>query len=118
MQTKAEAEIWARAWLDTRNTHDVEAALQFYSEDVEYISPFTRRILGAHEGLIRGKVQLRDYFIDALNAFPEVVFELEGVYCGVEGVIVLYRSIQGLHAAEVMTLNEEDQVVKSVVYYR
>ncbi len=118
MLTKPEAELWVRRLLETWNTHDIDAAMQFYREDVEYVSPFAARMLKVPGGVLHGKARLRAYLGEVLEAFPEAHFELHDVFCGAQSVVVVYGSAVGLQVAEVLTLDENDLVIKSITHYR
>jgi ketosteroid isomerase-like protein len=118
MRTKSQAEEWAQSWINTWNTRDVEAAMAFYCEDVEYVSPFVARMYDVADGTLRGKALLRGYFEEVLAAYPETQFELFDVFVGVQSVVLFYSSIQGLKAAEAITLDENDCIAKSITHYR
>jgi ketosteroid isomerase-like protein len=85
--TKSEA--IAREWVQAWNRRDLESLLSHYADDVEFRSPLAARLLDDKSGMIRGKQNLREYFVKALAAFPgDLGIEFLGVYQGVESVIV------------------------------
>ena len=49
------ADEWVRAW----NSHDVEAVLAHFHDDVVFTSPVAARVLPESMGVVRGKSALR-----------------------------------------------------------
>lgn len=115
--TEALAHQFARDWLEAWNRHDLEGILAHYAEDVEFTSPFVAKLTGEAQGTLRGRTALRQYFAKGLTAFPDLKFELQQVLVGVDSVTLLYRSVNNLLAAETMTLNERNQIVRVQAHY-
>jgi len=107
------ASDWIAAW----NAHDLDAILEHYSPDVEFVSPFAVRLLGDPSGTVRGVAPLRDYFARALEAYPDLRFELFDVLEGASGVTVDYLSVNGLRAAETMQWDGEGRVTRVLAHY-
>ncbi len=74
-------------------------------------------LTGAADGMLRGKPALRDYFAGGLRAYPALKFELLQILRGVQGFTLMYRSVDGLLAAETMTFGAGDKIVRAEVYY-
>lgn len=89
---------WVRAW----NAHDVEAVLTHFHDDVVFSSPVAARLLPETGGVVRGKGALRDYWVTALAALPDLHFEVVGVYTGQSVVVINYRNQQGVLVNEVL----------------
>jgi|UniRef100_A0A7C3WGH3 hypothetical protein len=117
MLNPAEAERIARDWLKAWNSHDLEAILSHYAEGAELTSPFVVQLLGNPAGIVRGKENLRMYFSLGLSMFPDLHLELIRVFTGVNSLVVYYRGINETLAAEVMVLNPEGQVIKTMAHY-
>lgn len=115
--TRDSAEQLAVAWMDAWNGHDLDRILSHYADDVEFTSPFVRRVLGSEEATLRGVEALRDYFGRALTAFPELRFELYQVLVGANSVVLYYRSVRDLFAAETMELDGEGKVRRVLAHY-
>lgn len=107
------AEDWIAAW----NRHDLDAILRHYASDVEFTSPFVTALSADASGTIRGRDALRTYFHKGLTAYPELQFDLIGVLPGVGSLVLYYRSVQGLLAAEMMTVNDEGLIQTVRVHY-
>lgn len=117
MITMAAAERFAREWAVAWNSHNLEAIMAHYDEAVESISPFAAKSLGNPAGKVKGKENLQAYFAKALDAFPDLKFEIIKVFKGVSSIVIYYRSVKDLLAAEVFVLNDRDRVVQVLAHY-
>ncbi len=70
--SEAGAEVFARSWADSWNSHDASRIAAHYSEDVEYHSPFVARLTG-NEAL-HGRTAVEDYATAALERYPDLHF--------------------------------------------
>ena len=111
------AEQVAREWVEAWNSHDIEAIMSHYADDVELTSPLVVRLLGDPSGTVRGKENLRSYFEEGLAANPDLGFELCRVLAGVESLALCYRSIGGRRASETMVLDSRGKIVRVLVHY-
>ena len=104
---------WIAAW----NSHDLERILTHYSDDVELVSPFVAKLIGAGESAVRGKPALREYFSRGLKAFPALRFDLIRLNEGVRSCVVEYSSVDGLRSAELMEFDDEGKVRRVLAHY-
>ncbi len=96
------AQAFAKQWIAAWKRRDLELLLSHYSEDVEFRSSLAARLLGDPSGTVRGKENLRTYFVKALAAFPgDLEIELVAVYQGVDSIVVLFE-VKGRKGAEFM----------------
>lgn len=107
----------ATEWIASWNRHDLEAILGHYADDIEFTSPFVSKLTGVESGTLVGKPALREYFRKGLEAYPDLRFELTQVLVGVRSVTLLYRSVNGLDASEVVTLTDAGKIFRAVVHY-
>ena len=112
-----EAERFARDWIEAWNSHDLEAILAHYADEVELTSPFVVQVLGDPSGTIRGKDNLRMYFAMGLSMFPDLSFYLIQAFTGVSSLVLHYRSVNDTMAAEVMVLNPSGKGIKVMAQY-
>ncbi len=68
-------------------------------------------------GMIRGKEKLRTYFEKGLSSYPDLHFELFEVLTGVNSLVVYYRGINNLLAAEAMVLDKEGKITQVFAHY-
>jgi ketosteroid isomerase-like protein len=87
---------WERDW----NAHDLDALLAHFAEDVVFTSPVAAQLLPDCDGVIRGRDALRDYWSRALGLIPDLRFVVEGVYAGIDAVVINYRNHAGNRVCE------------------
>ena len=93
---------WAEAW----NSHDLDALLSHFSDDVLWTSPVAAQIVEGSDGVLRGKVALRAYYAEGLRRTPELHFEVVGVYRGVNILVINYRNQRGALVNEVLSFDD------------
>ncbi len=104
---------WVQAW----NAHDIEAVLQHFHEDVVFTSPVAAALLPESAGAVRGKPALRAYWNLAVQRAPDLRFAVEGVYEGIDTIVITYRNQNGALVNEVLTF-DGDLVVEGHGTYR
>ena len=107
----------AQGWFEAWNCHDLEEILSHYAENVEFQSPFITKLLDDPSGKIVGKEALRAYFAQGLQAYPDLHFEPIQTLLGLDSVVLYYRSVNQLLAAELMVLNEQGLVIQVKAHY-
>lgn len=107
----------ARDWIDAWNNHDIERIMSHYSDAVQLTSPLASRILGPGHSTVIGKPALRSYFLQGLEAFPDLRFNFWAAYPGQQSVVVHYESVRGLRAAEFMRVDASGRVCEVVAHY-
>ncbi len=107
------AEHWVAAW----NAHDLDSIMAHYEDAVELTSPVAARLLGAADGKVVGKKNLRAYFQRGLAAYPELQFHLVDVLWGVDSVVLYYTNQSGNRTAEFMELSADGKVARVVANY-
>jgi ketosteroid isomerase-like protein len=100
------AQRFATEWLNAWNEHDLEAILSHFSDDVVFTSPIAQRIVEGSDGVIRGHDQLRAYWSEGLRLNPDLHFEIEDLYLGVETLVINYRNRSGGLVNEVLTFRD------------
>jgi hypothetical protein len=94
------SEQWVGAW----NAHDVEAVLKHFHEDVVFTSPVAAKLLPQTAGVVHGKPALRHYWTQALQRIPDLRFVVEGVYQGVDTIVIAYRNQDDNLVCEVLRI--------------
>jgi len=94
-------EKFAAAWREAWNSHDLDAILAHYTDDVVFTSPAAQRLVGG-DGVLRGKDGLRAYWRNGLDLIPNLHFEVEAVYAGVDTIVINYRNQAGNLVCEVL----------------
>jgi ketosteroid isomerase-like protein len=92
------AASWAKAW----NAHDLEQVLSHFAEDAVFASPVAAQLIDGSDGVLRGKVALRDYWAQGLRRIPDLHFTVLDVYVGLSAVVINYRNQKGARVSEVL----------------
>jgi hypothetical protein len=108
---------FADAWIAAWNSQDLDNIMEHYSDDVEFSSPFIVKLSGESSGNLRSKQDLRLYFQKGLEAYPDLHFELLSVLIGVDSIVLHYRSVNNLMAAEVMYFDKNGKVSRVSAHY-
>lgn len=87
-----DATAFAQQWVQSWNAHDLEAILRHFHDDVVFSSPVAATLLPGTAGVVRGKEALRRYWTTALQRIPDLRFDVEGVYQGVDTIVIAYRN--------------------------
>jgi hypothetical protein len=101
-----DANGFAAQWAEEWNSHDLEALLSHFSDDVLWTSPVAAQIVEGSDGVLRGKVALRAYYAEGLRRTPELHFEVVGVYQGVNVLVINYRNQRGALVNEVLSFDD------------
>jgi ketosteroid isomerase-like protein len=96
------AQQFAADWVSAWNAHDLEAILRHFTDDVVFTSPLAQRIVEGSDGVIRGKEDLRAYWSEGLRRNPDLHFDVEDLYLGVDTVVIHYRNHSGGLVNEVL----------------
>jgi len=117
MISRTQAEEFAVEWIDAWNAHDLERVLSHYTDEFELSSPFI--ISQEHEpsGVLKGKNKIRAYWQSALARFPDLRFELIGIFSGAQSVAIYYKAVLGKTGMEVFIFDENRKVCRSVAHY-
>jgi hypothetical protein len=111
------ADQLAREWYAAWNAHELDEILAHYADDVEFISPIAERLVGAPDGVIRGKAQLRAYFEKGLATYPSLRFEPMLTLVGCGSIVLHYRSVNDVLAAEMMEVGSDGLIRRVRAHY-
>lgn len=104
---KAFAKDWEEAW----NSHDLNRILSHYTEDVIFQSRKAFSYVGV--GQTQGKEQLRHYWQAALDAQPDLKFEVETIFGGQMMLVIVYRNHKNRRAAETLYFRADGLVERA-----
>jgi ketosteroid isomerase-like protein len=110
------AEAFAQEWVDGWNAHDLERVLAHFSDDVTFTSPVASQLIPETNGVIHGKDALRAYWEEGLRRIPDLHFEIEGLYIGIDALVINYRNQRGVLVNEVLIF-DRDVVVQGYGTY-
>jgi predicted ester cyclase len=115
--TRDEAWNLANHWVAAWNAHDLDLIMAHYEDAIELTSPVAAQLLGASDGKVAGKTNLRAYFQRGLEAYPELRFHLEDVLWGMNSVVLYYTNQKGTRSGEFMELSATGKVARVVAHY-
>ena len=108
---------FAKEWIDSWNSHDLERILAHYADDLEITTPMIKLTLGIDTGILSGKENIRKYWESALKKIPDLFFELKEVTSSINSIALCYKSVMGKIAIEVMFFNEQGKINKVIAHY-
>lgn len=112
-----DAKKFAKEWIDSWNSHDLDDIMKHYSEEIEITTPMLKLAAGIECGSLQGKEQVRAYWQKALIKIPDLHFELIEVTSGIDSVALYYKSVMNKMAVEVMFFDENGLVNKMIAHY-
>jgi ketosteroid isomerase-like protein len=119
MLTKEFAEHFAADWVASWNAHDMERILAHYTDDFEMSSPIIAQVANEPGGVLKGKAAVGAYWRKALEKFPDLKFELEGVYTGAISIVLTYTNVtRGVKVAELFYFTAEGKVYRAAGNYQ
>ena len=108
----AQARRFAASWFSAWNAHDLDAVLAHFADDAVFASPVAAQLLPETYGVLRGKDEIRRYWMVGLARIPDLHFEIENVYAGLSTVVINYRNHTGALVAEVLQVGEDGLVAR------
>ena len=110
----------AKKWLAAFNEHDLEKLLSLYDENAEHYSPKLKVRKPETNGLVVGKAAMRDWWRDAFERLPSLVYQEETITANEERVFMEYTRIvpgeENMKVAEVLEI-KNNLIVASRVYH-
>jgi ketosteroid isomerase-like protein len=107
-----DAVAFSQQWVQAWNSHDVDVVLQHFHDDVVFTSPVAGNLLPETQGMLHGKTALRSYWTAALQHIPELHFVVEGVYQGIDTLVITYRNQDNGLVNEVLKFNDDGLVIE------
>jgi hypothetical protein len=114
---KIDTKKFAKEWIESWNSHNLDDILKHYSNEIEITTPMIKLAGGIETGSLKGKEFVSDYWSKALKKIPDLHFELIEVTEGVDSVALYYKSVMNKMAIEVMFFDENGLVNKMIAHY-
>lgn len=111
---------FAAGWIDAWNRRDVEAVLQHFADDAEFVSPVARDVVGT--AVLTSKEQIRAYWRSALDRIPRLHFSLDHASWddAMRTLTVVYvADLAGRrrHACEIMRFDAAGRQIRGEAFY-
>ena len=118
MVIKEFADDFSKDWLSSWNSHNLDKILEHYADDFSIETPMALKLFPESNGFIKGKNNIRNYWVVGLEQIPDLKFKLLDVLIGVNGLTIYYINIAtNKKSVEVMNFNSEGKVDKVIVNY-
>ena len=104
---------WIAAW----NAHDVKRLLSYCAESFEMSSPLVADTGADISGTIKGREAVGEYWTQTLIRVPASRFELMEVLTGVSSVVILFRTMNGRLAAQVLEFGADGKIVRGAAHF-
>ncbi len=117
MLTEDKARNFAKHWIQAWNSHDLDAIMSHYSENVVLVSPVAAKLLGDPAGTVKGKAALRAYFQKGLEFYPQLKFDLIDVMWGLSSLVLYYTNQNGAKSGEYMEVGQDGKITRVVANY-
>ena len=117
MLTEEFAQQFAEEWLAAWNSHDLNRILSHYSDDFEFASPLIAKMVDGSGCVLVGKQAVGEYWQRALATYPDLYFQLTEVLAGASSLVIVYKSVGDLEAAEWFEFDDAGQVTRSGAHY-
>jgi ketosteroid isomerase-like protein len=108
---------FAKDWVESWNSHNLDTILSHYSDEIEITTPMIKLAGGIESGSLKGKENVRAYWKKALDKIPDLKFELYEVTSGINSVALFYKSVMNKKAIEVMFFDENEKVNRMFAFY-
>ena len=109
---------FALEWIEAWNAHDLDRILSHYTDDFEMRSPIIAERMGVASGVLKGKEAVGAYWKPAFAASSPLKFVLHDVLLGTDSIALYYYNVtRGRMVAEILTLNDQRQVVSGSAHY-
>ena len=108
---------FARDWIASWNSHDMDRILSHYADDFEMSSPLIVQRLGQTQGILKGKDAVRSYWLPSLSLDPPIQFELMDVLIGVAQLTLYCRSVGRRVIAETLFVDDAGKVISGIAQW-
>src|SRR5262249_32933944 len=110
-------EDFARHWIDTWNSRDLERILSLYDDAAELVAARVVKLGFDPAGRVVGKRALRAYLSAALESVPNLHLKLLGLFESPDSVVLQYANDRNNTVCEYVRLSVEGKIVHSAAHY-
>ncbi|HEX3795626.1 MAG TPA: nuclear transport factor 2 family protein [Acidimicrobiales bacterium] len=113
MDIRGHADSWLSAW----NAHDLDAIMECYSEDVDFVASTVIQRWGREDGRLQGATELRRHFELGLELAPHLTFTEEALFSSPVGYALVYRRENNNRVVDVVELNANGRAARVRAFY-
>jgi ketosteroid isomerase-like protein len=107
---------FADSWESDWNSHDLDAIMSHYRDDVVFRSRKAIPLVG--HGEIVGKIALRAYWAAALERQPDLKFRVQEVFVGYKMLAISYLNHCDILAVETLYFDQNNMVYKAAACHK
>ena len=108
---------FAKEWIESWNSHDLERILSHYTDDFEMSSPLIVQLMNEPSGALKGRDAVRPYWRTGLARTPALKFELTDALIGANSITICYNNQAGVRVAEVLFFDEQGKAFRGSAHY-
>lgn len=94
---------WERLW----NAHDIDGLLEYFDEDVTFVSPTAAKLVPASKGKIIGRAALKEYWLKGIAVYPGLRFSIQNVFAGIGVIAIHFSNERGASGCDFFVLQDE-----------
>jgi hypothetical protein len=113
MNARIHADRWLAAW----NSHDLDAIMACYADDVDFSASTVVTRWERPDGRLHGKDELRRHFSRGLELAPDLVFTKVALLTNPSGYALLYQRENGNRVLDAVELDEHHLAIRVRAYY-
>jgi hypothetical protein len=117
MITKEFATNFTKEWIGCWNCHDIDKIMIHYDDSIDFTSPLIIDLNNDPTGRISNKNDLKNYFSRALNKYPDLHFQLLNTFLSVDCLIIHYKSVNNMIAAEYFEFDDYGKIIRVKAHY-
>ncbi len=106
-----------KEWIDSWNSHDIDKIMIHYDDSIDFKSTFIVELNNDPSGRISNKKDLKDYFSQALNKFPDLHFQLLNTFISINSLIIHYKSVNNMIAPEYFKFDDHGKIIRVKAHY-
>jgi hypothetical protein len=111
------AQEFAREWIESWNSHDLDRILSHYTDDFEMRSPLIVERMKDPTACLKGKDQIKSYWQVSLSSTPPLKFETIDVLAGVDSITLYYRSVGRRVVAETLLFDHYGKISRGMAQW-
>jgi ketosteroid isomerase-like protein len=116
MVDRSWALAFAKEWIESWNSNDLERIFRHYTDDFEMSSPLIIERAYEPGGTLKGKENIRAYWQKGLAQTPRLHFRFQRVLVGAKGLTILYTNQRNQQVAEVLVFNDSGKAISGSAY--
>jgi hypothetical protein len=86
--TNEDVKLFSKRWTEAWSSHDLEAIMALFSDELENTTPIIRRLYGIENGTLKGKPENEKFWKTLLEKYPDAQLSALEVWEGINVVAI------------------------------